>query len=61
MAKEVIVELKVDSGDAEKDIKKINKGLEETNEQLDDQAKASKKAQKGIGGIAKGFKSCIYM
>lgn len=38
MAKEVIVELKVDSGDAEKDIKKVNEGLEETNEQLDKQA-----------------------
>ncbi len=57
MAKEVIVELKVDSGDAEKDIKKINKGLEETNEQLDDQAKSSKKAQKGIVGLSKGFKA----
>jgi len=56
MAKEVKIELKVDSGNAEKDIKKVNKGLEKTNETLEDTGKTAKKSEKGLSTLSKGVK-----
>jgi len=56
MAKEVKIELKVDSGDAEKDIKKVNEEVDKLNEGLEKQGKAGKKSEKGFKSVSKGVK-----
>jgi len=56
MAKEVNIELKVNSKDAQKDIAKVNQGLQETNETLEDTGKTAKKSEKGLSTLSKGMK-----
>jgi len=56
MAKEVKIELKVDSKSAEEDIKKVNEQVDKLNEGLENQSKAGKKSETGFGGLSKGVK-----
>jgi len=56
MEKEIIVDLKVESGAAQKDIDKFNKSLDKTETGIEDVGKAGKKSEKGLGSLSKGFK-----
>tara|TARA_R110002012_G_scaffold14486_1_gene59709 strand:- start:33 stop:1817 length:1785 start_codon:yes stop_codon:yes gene_type:complete len=56
MEKEIIVDLKVESGEAQKDIDKFNKSLDKTETGIEDVGKAGKKSEKGLGSLSKGFK-----
>lgn len=48
--------LKLDSKDAQKDIAKVNQGLQETNETLEDTGKTAEKSEKGLSTLSKGIK-----
>ena len=56
MAKEVNIELKVDSKSAEEDIKKVNEQVDKLNEGLEKQGKAGKKSEQGLSSLSKGTK-----
>ena len=56
MEKEIIVDLKLDSGKSQKDIYKFNKSLDNTETGIEDVGKAGKKSEKGLGSLSKGFK-----
>lgn len=56
MAKEVNIELKVDSKSAEEDIKKVNEQVDKLNEGLEKQGKAGKKSEQGLSRLSKGTK-----
>jgi hypothetical protein len=56
MAKEVNIELKVDSKSAEEDIKKVNEQVDKLNEGLEKQGKAGKKSAQGLSRLSKGTK-----
>jgi hypothetical protein len=56
MAKEVNIELKVDSKSAEEDIKKVNEQVDKLNEGLEKQGKAGKKSAQGLSSLSKGTK-----
>lgn len=56
MEKEIIVDLKVESGAAQKDIDKFNKSLDKTETGIEDVGKAGSKSEKGLGSLSKGFK-----
>jgi len=56
MAKEVNIELKVDSKSAEEDIKKVNEEVDKLNKNLEEQGKAGKKSTRGFGGLSKGVR-----
>ena len=56
MEKEIIIDLKVESGEAQKDIDKFNKSLDKTETGIEDVGKAGKKSEKGLGSLSKGFK-----
>ena len=56
MEKEIIIDLKVESGAAQKDIDKFNKSLDKTETGIEDVGKAGKKSEKGLGSLSKGFK-----
>ena len=56
MAKEVNIELKVDSKSAEEDIKKVNEQVDKLNEGLEKQGKAGKNSAQGLSRLSKGTK-----
>ena len=57
MEKEIIIDLKVESGDAQKDIDKFNKSLKETETDIENVEKASDNSKKGFSGLSKGVKA----
>ena len=57
MEKEIIVDLKVDSKTAQKDIDKFNKSLSKTEAGIGSVGGAAGKSKKGLSSMGKGFRA----